>query len=233
MDLLGRLVAEPVRVSNAEAAPSQASTGGTSEFQRAMQAQVERGIERAAFQAAASGAWAGSEAGTGAVTLRLNPANLGMMRVHLRMDSASGGGVRARFEASSARARGLLAGSIDSLRSALEDRGLRVDEVTVGELARMPERDLGLPPVQGRDDHPADLARDSGAGFAGSGEQGAFHRDAPTGGAGSGSSVETGGVHASENAAYGLGERFATLTGSFVSPLKVGPDGRIRVDALV
>lgn len=235
MDLLGRLVAEPVRAPDAQGATSQPVPGGASEFQRAMQAQVERGIERAAYQAAASGAWAGSEGGTGAVTLRLNPANLGMLRVHLRMDSASGGGVRARFEASSAKTRGILGDSIGSLRTALEDRGLRVDEVTVGEIARLPERDWGLPPVQGREDHSADFAQDSGAGFAGNGGQGAFNQNVlgSTGGAGSGSSAEIGGVHAGESAAVGPGEQSAMLSGSFGSPLRVGADGRIRVDALV
>ena len=103
----------------------QPSAANSAEFKRALEAQVERGVAQAAYQAAAAGVDGG-----GSVTLRLQPANLGFLRVTLRLDGGSRGGVggvRARFESSSSRTRDLLGGSIDSLRPPSRERGMKVD----------------------------------------------------------------------------------------------------------
>jgi flagellar hook-length control protein FliK len=239
MDLLGRLVSEPAAASGNAPPPGAAASP---EFQRALQAQVERGIEQAAQQAAASGAWTGvGTAGSSSVTLRLHPANLGMMRVYLRMDAGtngSGGGVKARFEVSSSRTKGILGSSIESLRTALRDRGLTVDEVSVTDMPKMPERDVGLPPV-------AESAHDGGAAFAGNQRQGgpdgapSLGRggDGSASGAREGSAAEPGGDshNGQVNGMWEGGGRPVTLAALSArsSPLTIGEDGRVSVNALV
>lgn len=233
MDLLGRLAAEPLHT------PSPASTqaaAASPEFQRALHAQVQRGVEQAAAQVAASGAWAGTDAaGSGSVMLRLHPANLGMLRVYLRMDGASAGGsggVKARFEVSSSRAKGILGSSIESLRTALQERGLSMDEVTITDMPQMPERGFGLPPV-------AEVARDFGAAFAGNHHRGASDFDGSrversAGGARVQSSAESGGVPTNGSGWEGGGHpvMLAALSPAD-SALTVGADGRVSLDALV
>ncbi len=233
MDLLGRLASEPLSASSTTTTQNAAVTP---EFQRALNAQVQRGVEQAAAQAAASGAWAGADAaGSGSVMLRLHPANLGMLRVYLRMDGASSGGsggVKARFEVSSSRAKGILGSSIESLRTALQERGLTVDEVTVTDMPLMPERGFGLPPL-------AETARDAGAAFAENDRGGASDPDASrtggrAGGARAWSSAESGGVPMNESGWEGGGHpvMLAALSPAD-SALTIGTDGRVYVDALV
>lgn len=64
----------------------------------------------------------------GSVTLRLNPEQLGFMKVEMSLKE---GRVDARIEASNDAARHLLEQSVDRLRAALEARGLIVDRLEV------------------------------------------------------------------------------------------------------
>lgn len=66
--------------------------------------------------------------GGGEVTMKLAPEALGQVKVKLVVQDA---GVDAMFTASTASARQLLEGSTDTLREALEARGLRVDSIIV------------------------------------------------------------------------------------------------------
>ncbi|HNB59400.1 MAG TPA: flagellar hook-length control protein FliK [Phycisphaerales bacterium] len=72
------------------------------------------------------------------VTLKLEPATLGEMRVKLDM---SEGGVRAQFEVSSSEARRLLDRSLGELRHALEARGLSVERIDVSLATRAESQD--------------------------------------------------------------------------------------------
>lgn len=64
----------------------------------------------------------------GTVTLRLNPPELGALRIAVRMDGPT---LSATFEASSAAVSSLLEGQMHMLRSALERVGLGVDQLNV------------------------------------------------------------------------------------------------------
>lgn len=64
----------------------------------------------------------------GRVTMRLNPHWLGDMTVRMELDR---GAVRAVFETGNAAATSAVSGAIDSLRAALADRGLKVEELQV------------------------------------------------------------------------------------------------------
>ncbi|MFA7237466.1 MAG: flagellar hook-length control protein FliK [Phycisphaeraceae bacterium] len=64
----------------------------------------------------------------GTVTLRLNPPELGALRIAVRMDGPT---LSATFEASSATVSSLLEGQMHALRSALERVGLSVDQLNV------------------------------------------------------------------------------------------------------
>ncbi len=64
----------------------------------------------------------------GRVTMRLNPEWLGDMTVRMELDR---GAVRAVFETGNAAATSAVSGAIDSLRTALADRGLKVEELQV------------------------------------------------------------------------------------------------------
>jgi len=66
----------------------------------------------------------------GVVTMRLNPASLGTLKVRVQMRS---GVIDARFEASNAQARELLESNLTSLRAALESRGLTVERLIIVE----------------------------------------------------------------------------------------------------
>ena len=67
-------------------------------------------------------------ASSGSVVVRLHPEGLGQMRVHLSMQ---GDAAKLRFQVGGEQARELLASSLDSLRSALEAKGLSVDRAQV------------------------------------------------------------------------------------------------------
>ena len=79
-------------------------------------AQVSRGLESAL------------RADSGSVTLRLQPAALGALRIDLRVE---GGHVMAQFQASTREAHDLLNAQMTSLRAALEAKGLSVRSVDV------------------------------------------------------------------------------------------------------
>ncbi|MHB1156274.1 MAG: flagellar hook-length control protein FliK, partial [Phycisphaerales bacterium] len=64
----------------------------------------------------------------GTVTLRLNPPELGALRIAVRMDGPT---LSATFEASSAAVSSLLEGQMHTLRAALERVGLGVDQLNV------------------------------------------------------------------------------------------------------
>lgn len=69
----------------------------------------------------------------GLVTIQLNPESLGHLKIRIGIE---GGTVSARFEASTAEARDLLTENLDSLKAALEARGLQVDRLQVETIAR-------------------------------------------------------------------------------------------------
>ncbi len=71
--------------------------------------------------------------GGGAMTIKLEPEHLGSMRINLRLE---GDRLSLDFQADNPQARHLLSDSMDSLRRALADEGLRVDAVTVQPLTR-------------------------------------------------------------------------------------------------
>ncbi len=204
---------------------AQANTAAANQdYQRLLGQQVERGIAQAMQQATA--ATDAMVAGTGAVMLRLHPAHLGQLKVQIRIEGGTGG-VRARFEASSAKAKGLLGESIESLKTALEGRGLRVDEVVVAQSPRLPEPDLGgYTPGSAQDGRAG--AGDAGAGFANRQDQAALSSSgAPASGDSRQSTAETG----KDIPIGGLGEQPVWLTGA--AGWRVDADGNIRVDALV
>lgn len=69
----------------------------------------------------------------GTVTVRLNPQSLGEVRAQVHV---SDGTVTARLEASTGSARALLSEHADSLKAALEARGLRVERLEIAETAQ-------------------------------------------------------------------------------------------------
>lgn len=86
------------------------------QFERVLAAQVERGVISA------------MKAQNGQVTIRLHPASLGQMRVYVKMEQ---GGVNAKFEASSSRAKELIAKGVSGLRESLGERGIELHRVVV------------------------------------------------------------------------------------------------------
>lgn len=74
--------------------------------------------------------------GGGAMTLRLDPANLGALRINVRID---GDRVSLQFQAESVQARHLIVESLDSLGRSLADQGLRVENMSVQSLLRSPD----------------------------------------------------------------------------------------------
>lgn len=136
------------RVAGVQAArPPQAGTprsvvtaprtpSGSERAQRAVAMQASRGLAHA------------MRSRDGTVRFRLNPANLGSLRVAVRVDQA---GVIARFEASTEAARAALDASQAHLRAALHSRGLEVQRL---EIVHTP------PPSQ---DHSADAGQDQHA----------------------------------------------------------------------
>jgi len=102
----------------------------------------------------------------GEVTMRLNPASLGMLKVRVQMRS---GVVDASFEPSTEQARELLESNLTSLRAALESRGLTVERLSIAE---PPTQDASERGTVGDDrgsedpaeDRPNQHAGDNGAG---------------------------------------------------------------------
>jgi len=64
----------------------------------------------------------------GAVTLRLTPASMGTVRIHLQIEGSS---VNAQFHTQTPGARTLLQQQLTTLRTALEGQGLTVDRLSV------------------------------------------------------------------------------------------------------
>lgn len=111
--LLDRLAPAESRRSKEPAQSEQASA----EQRAQVIAQVERGLAAAVTERSQT------------VTLRLQPATLGQVRVQVRIDEQ--GRVSARFEVSSGRTRDILSGASDSLRGGLEGRGLTLGAIDV------------------------------------------------------------------------------------------------------
>lgn len=97
----------------------------------------------------------------GTVTLHLKPQELGDLKIRLQIHQGS---VEARFEAATDQARGLLNESIDSLRAALEAKGLEVDRLSVHVAERPPEHEA--------QDAPPRDSGDSGQGHGRYGREG-------------------------------------------------------------
>lgn len=116
-----------------------------------LEAQVRRGLAKALRERD------GQE-----VTIRLRPAELGVLKISVRVDDAH---VTATIRASSEQAQQLLHESLAHLREALEARQLSVDRLVVEPEAETVTDDRGR--EQGRDAHAG------GAGAAGSPERGA------------------------------------------------------------
>lgn len=132
--------------------------GGTAKTMSAFRAQVAQGLSAALRR------------GRGDVTLRLTPKALGELRIELRVRD---GAVDARLHPATHEARGLLERSVDTLRHALEARGLRVGRI---EIEHAPEgRDGSLEQHQDQDPGGQDgRAGDNGA-------QGRHHSAEPGG----------------------------------------------------
>ena len=121
--------------------------------QHAVEAQVARGLAAALQQK------------DGSVTLRLNPENLGFVRIQI---SVQGGSVEGLIEASSEPARLLLESSLHTLRGALEARGLEVSRLSVGDAGRGDD-------AQGRGNDGTSAGTDAG----GTGERATDDREKP------------------------------------------------------
>lgn len=126
---------------------------------RAVRAQALRGVAAALSSSEQS------------VTLKLEPATLGELRVNLQFKE---GTVAARFEATSSEARRLLERSIGDLRQALEARGVEVSQL-----------DVQLVPP--RDTQPTDTAQDAPNSWQDAGANAEAFNANPQGGASAGS----------------------------------------------
>lgn len=198
-------------------------------FERQIAVQLQRGVDEALRSPGQT------------LTLRLQPANLGQVRIQVKIDADQS--LRAKFEVASAKTRSAMNGSMDELVRALEDKGLRVDDISVTLRPRLPERDLGLPPVL-----PEPVLKDaqslpeaSGLGFAE--ETGAFaqtdtggarsdHSDRPPQDAGPWSATDS--IIISPSPAEPALEHIpiGSMTGLIGSILHVAGEGRVRIDAL-
>jgi hypothetical protein len=94
-------------------------------------AQLARGLSAAIARVRTTSATGGSTTDrTHELTLRLQPAALGRVRIHVAFDSADGK-VSARFEVGSRGTRAKVAESLDQLRSSLQQRGLSIERMDV------------------------------------------------------------------------------------------------------
>jgi len=190
---------------------AQNPANGGSRTMTAFRAQVAQGLSAALRQ------------GSGDVTLRLTPKALGELRIELRVRDGS---VDARLRPATDEARGLLERSVDTLRHALEARGLRVGRI---EIEQVPEsKDGSL--VRHQDQHPGGQNGRAGA----EGEQGRHHPAEPGGGDGRGGA---GVRHTAEDAPGGEAEVQNTIRMAGGPGVVYGvADGAARivmVDALV
>ena len=177
----------------------------------AFRAQVAQGLSAALRQ------------GRGDVMLRLTPKALGELRIELR---AREGLVDARLRPATDEARGLLERSVDTLRHALEARGLRVGRI---EIEQVPEsKDGSL--VRQQDQHPGSQDGRAGA----EGEQGRHHPAEPGGGDGRGGA---GVRHTAEDVSgnEGEGQNTTRMAGGpgVVYGVADGAARIVMVDALV
>lgn len=123
LDRLGGTVSRP-----------DAPTGSRAEQQnQAFASQLQRGLAAALNQK------------TGAVTIRLTPETLGQLKIQVKL---SEGSLTAAFEVASAKTRDTLTRSLDTLRQGLKDKGIESSEFKVTLATPLPQRDLGLEPVQ-------------------------------------------------------------------------------------
>jgi flagellar hook-length control protein FliK len=216
--LLDRLAPGMASVRGGQAAPGEAT---------AFAAQLQRGLAQAMQQTVAAGAGAAVTQG-GAVVLRLQPAALGQLKIQLRIEK---GEVSARFEATTARARALLEGSVAALRESLGEKGVSVKDIAIAMAPRLPERELGLPPVV--EPGPANPAPGAQGMPTGPGASFADGRGGPaSGGPGGGASQDHGSAtpHGRDDAALSLPLGFEPAVGGVTYTL--GPDGRVGVTAL-
>jgi len=102
----------------AEAAPSDSTSNGPT---KGFSPQVIRGMMSV------------YRTGGGAVTMRLEPESLGSLRVQMTMTQ---GRVSIQFHTSTTEARALLTQSMDTLRSTLEQSGLKLEQVTIQPLSK-------------------------------------------------------------------------------------------------
>lgn len=79
------------------------------------------------------GALAMTRSTGGAMTIRLEPESLGALRIQMQI---SQGRVAVQFHAETAQARGLLNQHVETLRTAMESHGLKLDNVQIHTLAR-------------------------------------------------------------------------------------------------
>lgn len=229
---------------SANAKPTSNTATTDQQFQRQLALQLQRGVTEALQ----------SPAGT--LTLRLQPANLGHLKVQVKIGEDQT--LKARFEVASAKTKSALSGSLDELVAALESKGVKVDTIAVAVRPRLPDRDFGLPPIDTRPSHedspPSSqppitdaqtLPKDHGPAFA---DVHSHSVGADTGGARSDHSFSQ---QSSQDAAF-AGSAASSITSPPLSPaepalelfpvgqslgligsvLHVSHDGRVRVDAL-
>ncbi|MBK7405775.1 MAG: flagellar hook-length control protein FliK [Phycisphaerales bacterium] len=157
---------------------------GPASARRAAQSAPTRASGQAFRTQLVQGLAAALRRGTGEVVLKLRPASLGDVRVQLQLKGSS---VDARIRASTSQAHQLLESSVDSLRAALESRGLHVGRIEIEPAPNSPnpgaEHTLG----EGREQ----------PGLGGSGAGGEHAGGAPRDSAGPG---EGGGAPADEGA---------------------------------
>lgn len=150
----GRVTGLQANPTPGKAAPNRATTGG-SRTATAFRAQLAQGLGAALRQ------------GSGEVSLKLTPKALGELRISLRVHE---GVVDAHLKPSTTEARGLLEQSVETLRHAMEARGLKIGKL-----------EIEHPPVS-KDGTPAQSQASPGGqeGHAGmSGEQGRDHPAEP------------------------------------------------------
>ncbi|MEZ6243775.1 MAG: flagellar hook-length control protein FliK [Phycisphaerales bacterium] len=133
----------------------------TGEAARRVMAQVSRGVASILRQKG------------GSLTLRLSPQSLGELKISMRLEN---GGVRASFKPSESSARELLQNNLDSLKTALEQHGVRVERLSVEGGSESP-RDAAThraedPRFQGEDSPSWNDPTESGADGRSPGDQG-------------------------------------------------------------
>lgn len=134
--------------------------------------------------------------GRGEVTLKLSPRSLGEVRVQVRID---GGSVEASMRPATVEARALLEQSVETLRHALEARGLQVSKIEIEPVPIAREGAETGSPHRAQDAHQEPQGQDGRQQGHGSGEQrspaepggrGAAGREAPGAGAPQESEIE-------------------------------------------